>query len=140
MAGTSANEADPALSPDGRWLAYSSDVTSQGEVYVRPFPNVNDARWVVSPDGGGRPQWSVDGRTLFYRGPGPEMIAVEVLDGPTFATGERRVLFPSGDLARWDVAPDGSGFMSVRSRSVDRAVRLIVVENFNEELKRLVPN
>jgi serine/threonine-protein kinase len=140
VAGTSANEVDPALSPDGRWLAYSSDVTSQGEVYVRPFPNVNDARWVVSTDGGGRPQWSVDGRTLFYRGPGPEMIAVEVLDGPTFATGERRVLFPSGDLARWDVAPDGSGFMSVRSRSVDRAVRLIVVENFNEELKRLVPN
>ncbi len=140
VAGTSANEANPALSPDGRWLAYSSDVTSQTQVYVRPFPNVNDARWVVSTNGGGRPRWSVDGRTLFYRGPGPEMIAAEVLDGHTFATGQRRVLFPLGDLALWDVAPDGSGFMSVRSRSVDQAVRLIVVENFSEELKRLVPH
>jgi serine/threonine-protein kinase len=137
-----ANEFFPALSPDGRWLAYTSDESGREEVYVRPFPNVDDARWLVSTEGGRQPQWAIDSRELFYRGPAPEMIAVEVSEAPTFVTGQRRVLFPWGNLDddRWDVAPDGRGFMFARYRGVERFDQLIVVENFFEEVKRLVPN
>jgi len=62
-----ASETRPALSPDGRWLAYSSDESGRMEVYVRPFPNVGAAQWQVSNDGGHSPAWSADGRELVFR-------------------------------------------------------------------------
>jgi len=138
------NETFPALSPNGRWLAYTSDESGREDVYVRPFPNVDGAKWLVSTEGGRQPQWAIDGRELFYRsrGPAPDMIAVEVSEVPTFVPGQRRALFPWGNLDndRWDVSPDRRGFMFARNRSVDRLDQLTVVENFLEELKRLAPN
>ena len=59
-------EMGPALSPDGRWLAYHSDETARSLVYVRPFPNTDDGQWRVSPDFGRHPAWSPDGRELFF--------------------------------------------------------------------------
>ena len=55
------------VSPDGRWLAYDSNESGQFEVYVRPYPDADKARWQVSVDGGRQPLWSRDGRELFYR-------------------------------------------------------------------------
>ncbi|MFT5431312.1 MAG: DNA-binding SARP family transcriptional activator, partial [Myxococcota bacterium] len=78
-------ELGPALSPDGRWLAYASEETGRGEVFVIPFPNSDAARWSVSPDGGTEPQWSHSGREIFYRSLRDELVAVEVQTTPTFA-------------------------------------------------------
>ena len=64
---TESVEARPALSPDGGWLAYASNESGQEEIYVRPFPNVDDGKWQVSTAGGASPVWSPDGQELFYR-------------------------------------------------------------------------
>ena len=60
-------EVAPALSPDGRWLAYASNESGRYEVYVRPFPDANAGRWQVSRNGGNEPVWAHNGRELFYR-------------------------------------------------------------------------
>jgi Tol biopolymer transport system component len=137
------DESWPTISPDGRWLAYVSVETGTEQVYVRPFPNVNDARWLVSTDGGAQPKWASSGRELFYKSATPEMVAVEILPGSTFTTGEHRVLFNWGELDddRWDVAPGDQRFVFVRSRlSEDGTSRLILVQNWFEELRQRVGN
>ena len=84
----------PAVSPDGRWLAYMSDESGEFEIYVRPFPNVEDGRWQVSNSGGVSPVWARDGGKLFYRVPGSfEMMAVEVEAGSAFSHGSPAMLF-----------------------------------------------
>src|SRR5438067_2051194 len=60
------NVNNPDVSPDGRWLAYESEESGARDVYVRPFPNVNDGRWQVSTAGGRQPLWAPSGRELFY--------------------------------------------------------------------------
>ena len=82
-----ASEGSPTVSPDGRWLAYSSDESGIYEIYVRPFPDVDAGRWQVSTAGGIHPQWSPDGRELFYlavRTAGVAMMAVAVDSGEMF--------------------------------------------------------
>jgi hypothetical protein len=105
----------PRFSPDGKWLAYSSDETGRSEVYVRPFPTL-DAKWSISSEGGTNPVWSPDGRELFYRS-GPRMMVADVATTPTFAARPPRVLFEGpffvdfiGDID-FDVAPDGQHFV-----------------------------
>jgi serine/threonine-protein kinase len=77
LVATGYDETSPAVSPDGRWLAYTSDESGRPEVYVRPFPNTNDGRWLVSAGGGQEPVWAHSGRELFYRGSG-DLMVVEV--------------------------------------------------------------
>jgi serine/threonine-protein kinase len=129
------DEYDPALSPDGRWLAYTSDESGRSEVFVRRFPN-GATKWQVSTNGGRQPRWAHSGRELFYRtATGPfEMVAVEVLLGATFVRGTQRSLFSSGPLDpnRWHIAPDDQRFLFVRLR--DAGGQLVLVENFFEEL------
>ena len=59
-------ELHPDISPNGRWLAYTSNESGTNEVYVRPFPNTSDVRWQVSNGGGASPVWSHDGNELFF--------------------------------------------------------------------------
>jgi hypothetical protein len=113
-----AQEVAPALSPDGRWLAYSSDESGRYEIYVRAFP-AGGERYLVSLDGGTEPVWSANGRTLFYRD-GPRLISASIPgDGPFTVLG-RTELFsnPSYEAdpthAGYDVAPDGQHFVMVR--------------------------
>ncbi len=88
----------PALSPDGRWLAYTSDESGRNEVYVRPFPNVDNGRWQVSRDGGNEPVWAHSGRELFFRsnraGRRGSIVAVPILPGQAFVMGDQKELFP----------------------------------------------
>ena len=77
---TPAHESDAALSPDGRWLAYTSDESGRDEIYVQPFPAM-DGKWQVSRNGGTWPIWAPDGGELFFR-EGPAMIAVPVAVPP----------------------------------------------------------
>jgi serine/threonine-protein kinase len=107
-------ESAPALSPDGKWLAYQSDETGRMEVYVRPYPGPG-ARVSVSLRGGTEPVWARGGRELFFRA-GDSLMAAAVMLSPAFAVTGRRLLFTgafvAGDSYReYDVAPDDRRFV-----------------------------
>jgi serine/threonine-protein kinase len=142
-----AAETNAALSPDGRWLAYSSDETGRRQVYVRPFPDVDRGRWQVSTVGGNWPLWNPAGRELFYRGP-TGVMALAFETEPTFTPGALTQLFERSiarTLARQlAVSPDGERFLLLATApgtagSESAPSQLIVVQNWFEELTRLVP-
>jgi Tol biopolymer transport system component len=113
-------ESAPALSPNGKWLAYQSDETGQMEVYVRPYPGPG-ARVPISLHGGTEAAWARSGRELFFRA-GDSSMAAAVAPGPTFAVTGRRLLFTgsfvSGDAYReYDVAPDDQHFVMLSGGS-----------------------
>jgi len=127
-------EGSPALSPDGRWLAYVSDESGQVEIYVVPFPDTHAAKWAVSTRGGSAPQWSHRGNELFYRSAG-NLVAVEVRTTPTFSVGKTTSLFPAGGYDYWyAVSPDGRRFLMIRPVDASGSNKLIVVDNWLEEL------
>ena len=72
------SEHNAEVSPDGRWMAYQSNESGADEVYVRPFPKVNDGRWQISTGGGTRPAWARSGREIFYLKADGSLIAVPV--------------------------------------------------------------
>jgi len=138
-------EDSPAISPDGHWLAYSSTETSPEEVYVRPFPNVNDGRWQVSTGGGSSPSWSRDGKELFFEDGSINRYAVPVRTAPTFVPGTpRKLTDASASLAAsaatpyYAQMPDGRHFLMVRLGPQTGAggpvTFPIVVDNWTTEL------
>ena len=147
LAATPANETSPALSPDGRWLAYVSNESGTAEVYVRPFPNTADGRSQISTQGGQEPVWAHSGKELFYRvaGNANAQMVMDVTPGPKFVPGARRVLFPLARYAfdlthqQYAVSPDDRRFIMIRATESDRPDHLIAVENFFEVLKTRVP-
>jgi serine/threonine-protein kinase len=141
LVATPAAERYPALSPDGRWLAYASNESGVPEVYVRPFPQTATAKWQVSTAGGREPAWARSGRELFYLNGKGEMVSAEVQTGVTFSVGKQRVLFPASDFARpgsvpsFSVSPDDKRFLMVREGEASQQSELIVAENWIEGLK-----
>jgi serine/threonine-protein kinase len=134
------------LSPDGRWLAYDSNESGQYEVYVRPYPNAADGRWVISTAGGRQPVWSSDGRELFYRDLSGALLAVPVTLTSRFSAGRPLKLFDGGGFAgagpigtsqTYDVAEDGRFLMLKTAAGTDTS--LVIVHNWFEQLKRLIP-
>jgi serine/threonine-protein kinase len=148
LVATGFTERTPTLSPDGRWMAYQSDETGRFEIYVVPFPNASDARWVVSTGGGTEPVWSRGGGELFYRNGQGDMVAVRVETEPTFSPGPTSVLFSateyraSGGHRGYDVTADGERFIMIRMiRPLGGGqTELILVLNWFEELRARVPN
>ena len=143
-------QAYPEISSDGRWIAYRSNESGQDEVFVRPFPNVDQGKWQLSRGGGDLPLWGPDGSELFYRGPGGEMMVVPLDTEPIFNPGNPALLFEAGHLldtsgvARaFDIAPDGQRFLMISESAVGDSIttnsEIHVVLNWFEELKRLVP-
>jgi Tol biopolymer transport system component len=128
------NENRPAFSPDGQWLAYSSDELGQPEIYVAPYPSPG-TRCKVSTSGGEEPRWSADGKELFYRQDDKAMV-VDVTDRD-FCNAEPRVLFQGLNEQMWDVSPDGDFFITIEQ---PEAAQLNLVQNFHEELKHLGPS
>jgi serine/threonine-protein kinase len=140
------NDQNAALSADGAWLAYQSDESGRAEIYVRPFPDVNAGRWLVSTAGATRPLWSRDGRELFFLDLDRRLTVVSIDTTPIFRAGPARTLFDTkpfgleGINRNFDISPDGSRFLFVRNRPVPPdAKRLIVVQHWFEELERLLP-
>jgi Tol biopolymer transport system component/tRNA A-37 threonylcarbamoyl transferase component Bud32 len=134
-------ELDPALSPNGRWLAYVSDRTGGAEIWVQGYPDGVPVR--VSRNGGYEPQWSRDGRELFYL-QGNAMMAVAVKTDDAFSFGAPAQLFtgryltiPGPGARSYDVARDGRFLMILPGdESTAAAPRsIVVVQNFGEELK-----
>ena len=136
------NETAPALSPDGRWMAYESNESGRPEIYVRPFPGVESGQWQVSSGGGTEPAWSPDGKELFYRSATSLMVApVETGAIPKF--GRTQPLFGVGRYAatvgRYDVSVKGDRFLFAAPVAGEASAHLVVVQNWAEELRRLVP-
>ncbi len=143
------DESAAALSPDGRWLAYASDETGRTEVYVRPFPNVDDGKWQISTSGGQAPLWAHSGRELFFVDAGRNMMATPVIGGATFRAGAPSVLFrldagifltANEFYTPFDISPDDKRFIMARQvqGAQTEAARFILVENWFEELKAKV--
>jgi serine/threonine-protein kinase len=108
------NEHSPALSPDGRWLAYVSDESGRWEVYVRPFPDIDAGRWLVSVDGGSEPIWSNSGRALGY--------------------------YSYAYQPQYDVSADDERFVMIRMSTGGDANQFIVVQNWFQELGEQLGN
>ena len=131
------------VSPDGSWLAYQSNESGQFEVYVRPYPNINDQRWMVSQNGGSEPAWSPDGRELFYVSADGGLMSVPAQKTSGFSSGTgtpvisarySRIAGVSG-RRQYDVSRDGTRFLV----SKESGGTIVVIQNWDQELKRLVP-
>lgn len=140
---TAANEEQARVSPDGHWLAYLSNESGRDEVYVQAFPDPG-GKWQISTEGGGEPLWSPNGKELFYRS-GDKMV-VEVSTQPSFRANTPRVLFegqfagPSRPLGFSAISPDGQHFLMQQVVEAPQpATQINFVQNWSEELKRLVP-
>jgi serine/threonine-protein kinase len=131
------------LSPNGRWLAYVSEESGAPEVYVRPFPNVDLARFAISVGGGLEPMWRRDGAELFFRTARGEMFAVGIGGGNGFAHGTPTLLFSKPGLMQspyhrgYDVHPDGRRFLMVSSLGGTSVTDLSVIFNWRVELEKL---
>jgi hypothetical protein len=135
-----ADEYAPALSPDGRWLAYVSDESGRAEVYVRPFPAVNDGKWQVSTTGGNEPVWAHSGRELFYRNGANQLMAAAIALGSRLAIGEQHALFDAGQFAAegihadYAVSPDDRRFLMIRQEPNPTGA-VVVVFNWLQEIR-----
>jgi hypothetical protein len=147
---TKFDERNGIVSPDGRWLAYESNSSGPTEIYVRPFPNVGGGQWLVSTAGGSQPLWARSGKELFYVGADGALLRVPVeASGTTWNAGtpmkllRGRYVTGSGTLLRnYDVSPDGQRFLMINAPGTDADAAppaLIVVQHWDEELKRLAP-
>jgi eukaryotic-like serine/threonine-protein kinase len=144
-----AGEAYPTFSPDGNWLAYTSDQSGRQEVYVRPYPGPEPATQ-ISGDGGRDVAWSPDGRQIYYFQPGGALMAVDVTPGDEFQAGRPAPLidpwtFFVTPVRGYDVFPDGSFVIAVpdddRGYLEQHGVtEFHVILNFLEELKERVGN
>jgi len=143
IAATPAEEYSPALSPDGRWVAYVSDESGRAEVYVRPFPHADSARMQVSVAGGAEPVWAPSGRELFYRDAALDLVAVEVTVTPSLGLGRQRRLFSTrpyyveGLHAAYGVTHDAKRFFFV-ANAENSGSHLVVVHNWLAELESIM--
>ena len=132
-----------ALSPDGRWLAYSSDDGSGAryDLYVAPFPAMSPRR-LVSREGGIEPRWARNGRELFFKS-GSQMMTVSIADGPTLNVSDPRPLFPlagyrsARNRQQYDVAPDGR-FLMIRDPRPGQAAPVVYAPDWLAGLRKAV--
>lgn len=135
---TAFNEIPGAFSPDGRWIAYTSNESGRPEVYVAPFPGPG-GKWQVSTAGAGAAHWRRDGREIFYSGlDGRIMAAAVTAEGARFDVGAVRAMFEvraGGPRSFFDVTPDNRFLVNVSpQRSEVSPITLVV--NWAAELKK----
>ncbi|MBK8006357.1 MAG: PD40 domain-containing protein [Gemmatimonadetes bacterium] len=143
--GNGFNLAHPALSPDGRWMAYDSDESGRVEVFIQSFPDPGRRRWKVSPVQGSEPMWTRGGRELVYRS--ADSVMVVTVDPEAGTSTLPRLLFagPYPDNPGWtrprsyDVSADGERFLMTRVPARRPTPRITVVFNWFTELERVAP-
>jgi serine/threonine-protein kinase len=137
------------ISPNGRWMAYESNASGRFEIYVERYPELGSRRQ-VSINGGRDARWSADGRELYFATEdGRQILAVSMQYGASsLEPGAPRVLFEvgmtpivAGDQS-YDVSPDGRFFVirNEGNQEEGSAPTLVLVQNWFDELRRLVPN
>jgi Tol biopolymer transport system component len=141
------NQLHGQLSPDSRWMAYTSDESGQREVYVRPFP-AGDQQWKISTGGGEQPRWRGDGKEMFYVALDGKMMTVPIraASAPTFSFEpaipvplfQSHIAAPDGVLNtfQYDVTADGKRFLIVTTgpASGGPSPPLVTVVNWNAGL------
>jgi len=141
------NESGAAFSPDGRWLAYISNVSGRFEVYVRPFPGPG-GQWQVSTGGGSAPVWSRAGSELVYRAADSKlMFAPYTVDKDSFRHEKPRVwsevpIQGRGGSRVFDLHPDGrrvAMLLPLTPEGDNKIDRLTLIFNFGDELRRIAP-
>jgi serine/threonine-protein kinase len=144
------NERNGIVSPNGRWLAYEANDSGQFEIYVVPFPAVKTRRWQVSTSGGTQPLWAPGSQELFYFAPDNALMRVALSDGPAWTAGAptkmlegHYVVSTLGLFQRnYDISADGQRFLMIKAaggEATGAPPQLVIVQHFDEELKRLVP-
>ena len=136
---TEADETQGAFSPDGRFLVYHSAHRGESTVVVRPFPDLDSRQWIV---GEGRlPVWRADGSEILYV-TDDGVVSVSVGSDPdsaSLALGRPSPVLAMTGIAAFDVSPDGER-LAIHRMPIESAARGIrIVQNWHEELKRLVP-
>ena len=126
------DESSPAISPDGKWLAYEITQGGKSDVYVSPFPDAT-SRTVVSTSGGRQPVWSGDGRTLSYVADNGAFLSVPFTPGagstpPTF--GAPRELYRRSFARFWTLSPDGTKLLTIDTSALLTLLGLEVVIGF----------
>jgi len=142
MHGQSA-EVEGQFSPDGHWVAYSSNESGQWQVYVTPFPG-SGGKYQISKDGGQQPRWRRDGKELFFLSRDRKLMAVPVKAGATFEFGAPAVLFQARarapvsaeEIFAYDVSPDGQRFLINVNLEQPSPLPLNIVLNWTSELQR----
>ena len=131
------------FSPDGKWVAYTSNESGKWEVYVTSFPELR-GKWQVSNNGGTQPRWRGDGKELFYLGSDGRMTAVPVAAGEHFDSGAPLPLFPASarervagsELVTYDVARDGQRFLINTQMEKEETQPMMVILNWSSELEK----
>ena len=137
---TNANELQARFSPDGRWIAYTSDESGVPEVYVRRFPG-GEGKWRVSTNGGAQAMWRGDGKELFYLAADGRLMAVDVTaETSRLTTGPPRVLFDTGIRGlfvdrrnHYVVTRDGQRFLFNLTAEDDMLAPITVVLNWDSD-------
>jgi hypothetical protein len=135
------HESLPTFSPDGGWLAYTSNESGWNEVYVQSFPD-GGMRRQISVEGGREPVWSRTGDELTFQS-GNGLMSVPIQTEPDFVAGKPRSIFEGSfidtDGRAHDVSADGQQLLLMQPSAPSTATQLIVIVNWFEELKRMVP-
>jgi hypothetical protein len=138
------NEVEGTLSPDGKWLAYTSDETGEEQVYVQPVPDTlrpgtpagsRGGKKRVSADGGSQPRWRGDGKELFYVDGERKLVAVDVAPGTQFEIGPATLLLRVA-VNHYDVMADGTRFLVITVAETEGPLPLNLLLNWTEAVSR----
>ena len=133
---TEFNEFGAKLSPDSKWVAYTSNESGQNEVYAQTFPSPG-GKSQISTGGGNRPVWRRDGRELFYIAADGKLMAVEVKTGSKLEASAPKPLFDAHLVSRsFDISPDGRRFLLANPLEDAGHTPMTVVVNWTGEVKR----
>jgi Tol biopolymer transport system component len=129
------NNGDARFSPDGRWIAYTSDESGRSEVYVGTFPGPAQ-RWQISTDGATQPRWRRDSKELYYLSSDLRVMSVEIVSsGSTLEAGKPSVLFEPHPLPAFFDTTDGQRFL-IMSSGVEQSPPITFVQNWAAETKK----